>query len=95
MITIMSMISIMVMISVMAAEGEVERVEEAAAPTQVITLQERQHQVLSGESRYDQCENRSIEISQFLYLYIKCLYKSFAMIKRWPYNWASLIFHLS
>ena len=44
--------TIMVMISIMAVEGEAERVEEAAAPIQAITLQERQHQVLSGESRY-------------------------------------------
>ena len=43
---------IMVMISIMAAEGEAERVAEAAAPIQAITRQERQHQVLSGESRY-------------------------------------------
>ena len=46
-------------ISIMAAEGEAERVEEAAAPIQAITPRERQHQVLSGETRWEQCENRS------------------------------------
>ena len=46
----------MVMISIMA---EAERVEEAAAPIQVITPRERRHQVLSGETRYKQSENRS------------------------------------
>ena len=50
---------VILMISIMAAEGEAERVAEAAAPIQVITLQERQHQVLSGESRYEQGDNRS------------------------------------
>ena len=55
----MSIMMIMAMISIMAAEGEAERVAEAAAPIQVITPRERQHQVLSGESRYEQGENRS------------------------------------
>ena len=35
------------------------RVAEAAAPIQVIILRERRHRVLSGESRHEQCENRS------------------------------------
>ena len=51
--------TIMAMIALMAAEGEAERVAEAAAPIQVITPRERQHQVLSGETRYKQSENRS------------------------------------
>ena len=91
MIAIMSMIStIMVMISIMAAGGEAERVAEAAAQIQVITLRERQHQVLSGESRWEQGEirsNRDLPI----FILMKCLCKCFVMIKRWPYNWASLI----
>ena len=53
------MISIIMVISIMAAEGEAERVAEAAAPIQVITPRERRHQVLSGETRYKQSENRS------------------------------------
>ena len=61
---------IMAMISIMAAEGEAVRVAEAAAPIQVITLRERQHQVLSGESRYEQCENRSNrDLPIFIHIY--------------------------
>ena len=63
--------AIMVMISLMAAEGEAERVAEAAAPIQVITPRERQHQVLSGESRYEQGENRSNrDLPIFIHIHI-------------------------
>ena len=62
--------TIMVMISIMAAEGEAERVAEAAAPIQVITLRERQHQVLLGENRYEQGENRSNrDLPIFIHIY--------------------------
>ena len=61
---------VMLMISIMAAEGEAEKVAEAAAPIQVITPRERQHQVLSGESRYEQGENRcNQDFPIFIHIY--------------------------
>ena len=61
---------IMAMISIMAAEGEAEKVAEAAAPIQVITPRERQHRVLLGESRYEQGENRSNQdLPIFIHIY--------------------------
>ena len=66
----MSIMMVMLMISIMAAEGEAEKVAEAAAPIQVIILRERQHQVLSGESRYEQGENRSNrDLPMFIRIY--------------------------